>query len=98
MLQSLRVVGSTILSRTLVGEQPREISTGSLSFLVSREELGLVSGSVLSNERSSFTLPSSKELFGNDTEFVDSQVTEEELSISEGGNWWVICHKLMLRG
>ena len=75
ILQSLDEVGSTILSQTLVGEEPRELSAWSVSLLVSREEPDLVAGSVLSSKGNSFILPSSAGLFGNNTEFVDSQVT-----------------------
>ena len=74
LLHSLDDVGSTILSRTLVGEKPRELSSQSVSLLVSREESDLLAGSVLSNKGNSFTLPSNPFLFGNGTQFVDSQV------------------------
>jgi len=77
ILQSLDDVGSTILSRTLVGEKPRELSAWSVSLLVSREEPDVLAGSVLSSEGNSFTLPASADLFDNGTEFVDSQVTRE---------------------
>ncbi|KAJ7334469.1 hypothetical protein OS493_014786 [Desmophyllum pertusum] len=66
--------GSTILSRTLVGEEPTELSSQSVSLLVSREEPELLAGSVLTNKGSSFTLPSVSDLFGNGTQFVDSQM------------------------
>ena len=75
ILNSLGDVGSTILTRTLTGEKPRELSAKSVSLLVAREEPGLLAGSVLSSKGSSFTLPSSTDLFGNGTQFVDSQVT-----------------------
>ena len=74
ILQSLDDVGSTILSRTLVGEKPRELLARSISLLVSREEPDLLAGSVLLSRRSSFTFPSSADLFDNATKFVDSQV------------------------
>ena len=76
------MVGSTILSRTLVGEAPSELSSQSVSLLVSREEPELLAGSVFSNKGSSFTLPSVPNLFGNGTQFVDSQVGSE-MQISE---------------
>ena len=75
ILNSLDDVGKTILSRTLVGEEPREMSRRSVSLLVAREEPDLLAGSVISSQGSSFTLPSSTNLFGNETQFVDSQVT-----------------------
>ena len=72
-------MGSTILSRTLVGEAPSEFSTQSTSLLASREDPGLLAGSVLSSKGSSITLPSIPSLFGSGTQFVDSQVSEHEL-------------------
>ena len=74
LLKSLDNVGSTILSRTLIGEKPRELSSRSVSLLVFREEPYLLSGSVLSNQGYSFALPSDLNLFGNGTRFLDSQV------------------------
>ena len=75
ILNSLDDVGKTILSRTLVGEEPREMLTRSVSLLVAREEPDLLAGSVISSQGSSFTLPSSTDLFGNETQFVETQVT-----------------------
>ena len=49
--------------------------TRSVSLLVAREEPDLLAGSVISSQGSSFTLPSSTNLFGNETQFVDTQVT-----------------------
>ena len=74
LLHSLEDVGRTILSRTLVGEKPRQFSSQSVSLLVSREEPNLLAGSVLSNKGDSFMLPSNPNLFGNGQQFVDSQV------------------------
>ena len=74
ILHSLEDVGRTILSRTLVGEEPTELSSQSVSLLVYREEPELLAGSVISNKGSSFTLPPVPNLFGNGTQFVDSQV------------------------
>lgn len=79
ILNSLEEVGNTILSRTLVGEEPIELSAPLVSLLVSREEPGLLAGSVLSNKGSSFTLPSVPNLFDNGTLFVDSQVGRNQL-------------------
>ena len=75
ILNSLDDVGKTILSRILVGEEPREMLTRSVSLLVAREEPDLLAGSVISSQGSSFTLPSSTNLFGNETQFVETQVT-----------------------
>jgi len=77
ILESLDSVGSTILSRTLIGEEPTELSARSVSLLVSREEPDLLAGSVLSSNGTSFSLPASADLFENGTQFVDSQVTQE---------------------
>ncbi|XP_078344032.1 polycystin family receptor for egg jelly-like [Oculina patagonica] len=74
ILNSLEEVGSTILSRTLVGEKPTELSAQVVSLLVSREEPDLLAGSVLSSNGNSFILPSVPNLFGNGTQFVDSQI------------------------
>lgn len=74
MFNSLEEVGSTILSRTLIGEAPSELSAQYMSLLVSREDPDLVAGSVLSSKGNSFTFPSVPNLFGNGTQFVDSQV------------------------
>ena len=49
--------------------------TRSVSLLVAREEPDLLAGSVISSQGSSFTLPSSTNLFGNETQFVETQVT-----------------------
>ena len=73
-MQSLDNVGKTILSRTLVGEKPKELSSQSVSLLVFREETYLFPGSVLSNQGYGFALPSDSKLFDNGTLFVDSQV------------------------
>ena len=68
-------VGSTILSRTLVGEEPKELSAKSMTtMLVARMEPDSLADSVLASKGNSFTLPPSTELFRNSTQFVDSQV------------------------
>ena len=74
LLYSLEDVGSTLLSQTLVGEEPIELSSQAVSLLVSREEPDFLAGSVLSSKGYSFMLPSDPYLFGNGTQFVDSQV------------------------
>ena len=53
------------------------LSSEAVTLLVSREEPGLLVGSVLSaGKGSSFTLPSVPNLFDNGTQFVDSKVGE----------------------
>jgi len=70
-----------ILSQTLVGEEPTELSSKAVTLLVSREEPGLLLGSVLSTGKGSiFTLPSVHNLFDNGTLFVDSKVGRERTS------------------
>lgn len=67
------------MSRTLVGEEPTELSAQAVSLLVSREEPDLLAGSILSTDKgSSFTLPSVPNLFDNGTQFVDSKVGENQ--------------------
>ncbi|PFX34734.1 Protein sidekick-1, partial [Stylophora pistillata] len=73
LLKSLDNVGRTILSRTIIGEMATELSSHSVSLLLFREEPNLFSGSILSNQGNSFTLPPDSNLFGNGTRFVDSQ-------------------------
>ena len=74
ILHSLRDVGSTVLSRTLVGEEPKELPAQAMSLLVFREEPKLLAGTVLSNNGNSFRLTSLPFQLDNDTQFVDSQV------------------------
>lgn len=74
ILHYLRDVGSTILSRTLVGEEPKELPAQAMSLLVLREEPKLLAGTVLSNKGNSFQLTSLPFQLDNDTHFVDSQV------------------------
>lgn len=74
ILHSLEQVGSTILSRTLVGEEPTELLAKAISLLVSREEPNLLGGTLLSSSGNSFQLTSLSNLFSNVTQFVDSQV------------------------
>ena len=74
ILDSLDDVGSTILSRTLVGEEPKELSAKSVTMLVARMEPDSLADSVLASKGNSFTLPPSTKLFRNSTQFVDSQV------------------------
>lgn len=74
ILHSLKDVGSTILSRTLVGEEPKELPAQAMSLLVLREEPQLLAGTVLSNNGNSFQLTSLPFQLDNDAQFVDSQV------------------------
>ena len=75
IIHSLRDVGSTILSRTLVGEEPKELPAQAMSLLVLREEPKLLAGTVVSSKGNSFQLPSFPFELDNDTHFVDGQVT-----------------------
>lgn len=75
IIHSLRAVGSTILFRTLVGEEPKELPAQAMSLLVLREEPKLLAGTVLSNKGNSFQLSSFPFKLENDIHFVDSQVS-----------------------
>ena len=77
LLHSLEEVGSTILSRTLVGEEPKELPAQAISLLVSRQEPNSLAGTVLSNKGNSFQLPPASKLFDNSGHFVDSQVCKK---------------------
>ena len=74
ILHSLKDVGSAILSRTLVGEEPKELPAQAMSLLVFREEPKLLAGTILSNKGNSFQLSSLPIELENNTYFVDSQV------------------------
>ena len=74
ILHSLKDVGSAILSRTLIGEEPKELPAQAMSLLVFREEPKLLAGTVLSNKGNSFQLSSLPIALENNTYFVDSQV------------------------
>ncbi|XP_022779915.1 polycystic kidney disease protein 1-like 2 isoform X2 [Stylophora pistillata] len=74
LLHSLEEVGSTILSRTLVGEEPKVLPAQAMSLLLLRQEPNLVAGTVLSNKGNSFRLPPVSKLFDNSTQFLDSQM------------------------
>lgn len=74
MLNSLKDVGSAILSRTLVGEEPKEFPAQAMSLLVLRDEPKLFAETILSNKGNSFQLSSLPIEFENNTYFVDSQV------------------------
>ena len=74
ILHSLKDVGSVILSRTLFGEEPKELPAQAMSLLVFREEPKLLAGTILSNKGNSFQLSSLPIALENNTYFVDSQV------------------------
>ena len=74
ILHSLKDVGGTILSRTLVGEEPKEIPAQAMSLLVFREEPKLLADTILSNKGNSFQFTSLPIQLDNDTHFVDGQV------------------------
>ena len=74
ILHCLKDIGSTILSRTLVGEEPKELSAQAMSLLVFREEPKLLAGTVLSNKGNSFQFTSLPFQLDDDTPFVDSRV------------------------
>ena len=73
LLHSLKDVGSTFLSRTLVGEEPRKLPAQAMSLLVLREEPKLLAGTILLNKGNSFQLTSLPIELDN-AYFVDSQV------------------------
>ena len=75
ILHSLKDVGSAILSRTLIGEEPKELPAQAMSLLVFREEPNLLAGTILSNKGNSFQLSSLPIELENNTYFVDSQVS-----------------------
>ena len=74
ILHSLKDVGSAILSRTLIGEEPKELPAQAMSLLVFREEPKLLAGTILSNKGNSFQLSSLSSALETNTYFVDSQV------------------------
>ena len=74
ILHSLKDVGSAILSRTLIGEEPKELPAQAMSLLVFREEPKLLAATILSNKGNSFQLSSLPIALENNTYFVDSQV------------------------
>ena len=77
ILQSLREIGNIILSRTLVGEEPKQLSAQAMSLLVLREEPDELARTALENEGNSFHLTSLSIQLANVTHFVDSQVGKE---------------------
>ena len=74
ILQSLKEIGSIILSRTLVGEGQKELTAQAMSLLVLREEPDMFARTVLTSKGNSFQLTSLAIQLANVTQFVDSQV------------------------
>ena len=74
ILQSLKEIGSIILSRTLVGEEPKKLSAHAMSLLVLREEPDMLAKTILTNKGNSFQLTSLPIQLANVTQYVDSQV------------------------
>ena len=74
ILQSLKEIGNIILSRTLVGEEPKQLSAQAMSLLVLREEPDKLARTTLANKGNSFHLTSLSIPLANVTQFVDSQV------------------------
>lgn len=74
ILQSLKEIGSIILSRTLVGEEQKKLSAQAMCLLVLREEPDMLARTVLTNRGNSFQLPSLPIQLANVTQFLDSQV------------------------
>ncbi|XP_022807270.1 polycystic kidney disease protein 1-like 2 [Stylophora pistillata] len=73
ILKSLREIGSIILSRTLVGEEPKKFSAPAMSLLVLREEPDFLVRTVLTNKGNSFQLTSLPIQLAV-TQYVDSQM------------------------
>ena len=74
ILQSLKEIGSILLSRTLVGEEQKKLTAHAMSLLVLREEPDMLARTVLTNKGNSFQLTSLGIQLANVTQFVDSQV------------------------
>ena len=62
------------MSRTLVGEEPKQLSANAMSLLVLREEPDKLVRTALANKGNSFHLTSLPIQLANVTQFVDSQV------------------------
>ncbi|PFX34823.1 Polycystic kidney disease protein 1-like 2 [Stylophora pistillata] len=69
--QSLKEIGSIILSRTVVGEEQKKLSAQATSLLILREEPDILAKTIMTNKGNSFqfTLPIQ---LANITQFVDS--------------------------
>lgn len=79
ILQSLKEIGSIILSRTLVGEEPKKLSSHAMSLLVLREEPDMLAKTILTNKGNSFQLTSLPIQLANVTQYIDSQVGTETI-------------------
>ena len=62
------------MSRSLVGEEPKQLSANAMSLLVLREEPDKLARTALANKGNSFHLTSLPIQLANVTQFVDSQV------------------------
>ena len=74
ILKSLKEIGSTLLSRTLVGEEQKKLTAHTMSLLLLREEPDMLARTVLTDKGNSFQLTSLAIQLANVTQFVDSQV------------------------
>ena len=74
ILQSLKEIGSILLSRTLVGEEQKKLTAKAMSLLVMREEPDILARTVLTNKGNSFQFTSLAIQLANDTQYIDSQV------------------------
>ena len=74
ILQSLKEIGSILLSRNLVGEAQKELTAQAMSLLVLREEPYMLAGTVLTSKGNSFQLTSLSIQLANVTQYVDSKV------------------------
>ena len=79
ILQSLKEIGNIILSRTLVGEEPKKLSAHAMSLLVLREEPDMLAKTILTNKGNSFQLTSLPIQLANVTQYIDSQVGSETI-------------------
>ena len=74
ILQSLKEIGSILLSRTFVGEEQKKLTAKAMSLLVLRERPDMLVRTVLTSKGNSFQLTSLPIQLVNVTQYVDSQV------------------------
>lgn len=74
ILQSLKEIGSILLSRSLVGEEPKQLTAQAMSVLVLREEPEMLVRAALTSKGNGFQFTSLPIQLANVTQFVDSQV------------------------
>lgn len=74
ILQSLKEIGNIILSRTVVGEEAKQLSAQAMSLLVLRVEPDKLAWTAVANKGNSFHLTSLPIQLANVTQFVDGQV------------------------